>query len=81
MITTPDTSGRYSVDADTILCTRCLEVVGEIEEGDWGRSYYTRTNRRVGIPRRKSCKGKTLVSERGIINCFNNKNWTPNYNP
>ena len=36
MLTVPDDLSRYSFDPSTILCTRCLEVVGEIEEGEWG---------------------------------------------
>ena len=36
MLTVPDSLSRYNFDPSTILCTRCLEVVGEIEEGEWG---------------------------------------------
>ena len=34
MLTVPDALSRYSLDPNTILCTRCLEVVGEIEKGE-----------------------------------------------
>ena len=36
MLTVSDALIRYSFDPSTILCPRCLEVVGEIEEGEWG---------------------------------------------
>ena len=36
MLAVPDALSQYSFDPRTILCTRCLEVVGEIEEGEWG---------------------------------------------
>ena len=36
MLTVPVALSIYSLESSTILCTRCLEVVGGIEEGDWG---------------------------------------------
>ena len=36
MLTVPGALSRYSSDSGKIICNRCLEVVGEIEEGEWG---------------------------------------------
>lgn len=36
MLTVPDAFSHYSFDSSKILSTRCLEVVGEIKEVEWG---------------------------------------------
>ena len=36
MLTVPDALSRKRFDPSTILSIKCLEVVGKIEEGEWG---------------------------------------------
>ena len=62
MLTVPDALGRYSFDPSTVLRTRCLEDVAEIEEGEWGveSKIKTQTEERGDLEEKAASEKKWL---------------------
>ena len=69
MLTVPDALSRYSFDSSTILCTRCLEVVGEIKDGDWRveNMIKAQTDEWGDLEKKAASEKQWQVNEEGIL--------------